>query len=69
MIVFDNTHLIEAVERHEKSKAKIAALAESSAVTLDKVLKGNTDLHLQSIERLADFLGFDVRLSLVAKSN
>jgi len=69
MIVFDNKDLIEAVGEHEKSKAKIAALAETSAVTLDKVLKGNTDIHLQSIERLADFLGFDVKVSLVARSS
>jgi hypothetical protein len=69
MVKIENKNFVKAVEEHPESKLRIAVLADSSRTTLDKVMNGEPDLLLSSVEKLADFLGFNVEVRFVKKQN
>lgn len=67
MITIDNENFVEAVASHPESKLKIAVKADSSINTLEKLINGDTDLQLSSVEKLADYVGFDVQVQFVKR--
>lgn len=69
LIRFDNTKFQEAVKNSTFSKRKIAALTGGSELTIKKILEGQTTLHLPKLDRLADFLGLDVQITFIPRSN
>lgn len=62
-IKINKDNLAAAVETHPQSKSKIAAFADTTVPTLDKLLAGDTDFYTSSIEKIADYLGFDVEIN------
>lgn len=50
----------EAIEQSPDGKARIANKADLSPQTLDKILDGSTDVILNSIDKIAAYLGFEV---------
>jgi hypothetical protein len=67
MITINNQPILDAVEKHEDPKTKIAFKADSNPVTLDKLLIGDPDISLSSIDKLAGFLGFDAEVRFVRR--
>ena len=68
MISFKNKNFVSAVDKRG-DKTRSAILAGSSTRVLDKVLAGEKDLTLASIDRLAEYYGFDVQIVFVAKAS
>ena len=68
MVTFQNEPIKKAVEQSQYSKAKVAVLAEVAEPTLDKVINGDSQIMLDSIERIADYLGFEVVISFKKKA-
>ena len=68
MIRFNNQNLKKAVENHPDSQVKIAVLSGSSETTLKRVLKGETDLNLSSLDKLAGYVGLDVEIRFVKRA-
>lgn len=67
MVNFQNEPINRAVEQSQYSKEKLAVLAEVATPTLEKVMNGEANLMLDSVERIADYLGYDVVISFKKK--
>ena len=69
MITFDNKTIQEAVDAHEAGgKTRLAYLCGVSPPTINKMLAGEEDLTLSSIDQVASFLGFDVEIRFVKQA-
>ena len=68
MIRIKTENFVNAVKNHKESKIRIAVLADSSTTTLNKILKGETDLKLSVVDKLAGFLGLDVVVEFKEKT-
>lgn len=62
MINIDVQPITTAVAKHPKAKRTIAALAESSVDTIDKMLAGESNLTLSAMNRVAEFFGYDIEV-------
>lgn len=67
MIFFDNTKLVKALENQTHSRRKIAAIVESSEITLKKIIEGSDNLRLSSLTPVADYLGLDVQITFIPR--
>jgi hypothetical protein len=67
MVRFENDEFAEVVEKNEFSEAKLAILADMSPTSFKKILNGDTDLRLCTLDKCAGFMGFDVEVRLVRK--
>lgn len=67
MIEIDTTKLTKGIDKLDKPLRTIAALAETSEGTLTKLRKGDTNLTLSCLDRIAGVVGYDVKVSFVPK--
>lgn len=68
MVTIETKEFNAAIKRSGHSKTKFAALADTSAETLNKICNGDNDLRLTKIEQIADFAGLDVFVSFRPKA-
>lgn len=68
MVIIENANFVEAVKQNPLSQRKLVVMANSTEATLKKILDGQTDLQLGSIDSLASYLGFDVQVSFIKRS-
>lgn len=68
MVIIDTNEFNAAIKRSGHSKTKFAALADTSAETLNKICHGDEDLRLTKIRQIADFAGLDVFVSFRPKT-
>lgn len=68
MINFKTEPIVKAVTEHPEAKYRIAVLAGMTTTTMDKILASDIELTLISIDKLADYLGFDVEVSFKKKA-
>lgn len=67
MVTINNEPIIQAVEQHEQPKFKIAVFADSNLPSLEKTLRGDIDVTLTSLDKLAGYLGFDVEVNFIPR--
>lgn len=64
MVNIENDVIRAAVINHPKRKRTIAALAETSEITINKLINGgDTNFTLKALDRIAGFLGYDVHVT------
>lgn len=72
MVIIENKPLTKAVadqkKKYKTSALKIVVDAGSSYGTLRKLKKGDADLNLAAIDRLAGHLGFDTVVRFVKRT-
>jgi antitoxin HicB len=57
--------LTQEMERQGISKAKLAALMQTSRAQLDRILKAEGNVTIATLQRAASFVGRELRLELV----
>lgn len=68
MIKFDNNLFIKKFGEKQERKIKVAVNADSSVDTLEKVIAGNTDVTLKSLDKLGEYLGLDIAVQFIDKT-
>lgn len=67
MVIIRNKNFIKAVKASDQSNEKIAAFADSSRTTLEKMIRGQADMQLSKMDSIADYLGFDVEVRFLKR--
>lgn len=68
MASFQIEPMNKAIAQSPYTKAQVAILAGVAELTLDKVLSGEANLMIDSIDRIADYLGLEVVISFKKKA-
>lgn len=63
MIKIDLEPLIKAVDSHADSRTRLAYFADVSPPTLEKILAGDMNVNVESIVKIATFLGLETGIS------
>ena len=69
MVTIDTETLRAAIKQSGMSQAKVAVMANSSLQTLIKILNNNQKLRLDTINDVAEYLGYDTLVFFKRKSN
>lgn len=69
MVTIDTETLKAAIKQTGMSQAKVAVLANSSLQTLIKMLNNNQKLRLNTINDIAEYLGYDTLILFKRKAS
>lgn len=69
MITINNTALKAAIKKHSSKPTPLAFQAGSSPTVMDKLLNDETDFTIKSAHKIAEYLGFDVVVEFVPRTN
>jgi transcriptional regulator with XRE-family HTH domain len=60
--------LAQEMERQGMSKAKLAALMQTSRAQVDRILKAKGNVTIETLQRAASLVGRELRLELIQRS-
>lgn len=69
MLIYKPDALTAAFRKSQQTDMQVAANSRSALNTARKVLKGGTNVHLDTLVTIGDYLGLDVEVRYVPQKN
>lgn len=63
------SQISEEMKRRGMSKAQLAELMNTSRAQIDRILKAKGNVTIETLQRVASFVGHDIRIELVPRNS